>query len=448
LWFTKWCGGLGARPTRLGSNNNTIPHVDGVLSPAKDEFFTALKMKKTNYVKIAIYVILAIVVIGFFRNTLGRGMNDFDVVHRAATRVLHTENLYNFEDGHYLYKYSPFFALLVAPIGLLPLSYASLVWLLGMCVSLFFIMKMAKQMIMSDKPPPAFFYILSLLLASKFLAREIRLGQTDFLILLFIFICLLFTERGKEFLAGIFLALSILIKPTSLVFLPYFLYKKRFRLTATTILISLVFLLAPSLVYGFSGNINLLLGWKKIMSISSPPLLAVDMNQSIFALFHRLLTSTPYGVNILNLSYTTVTAIIYTAIVGLFGFLLFLNKKSETIEKPFVHSKESIEYSLLFIFMALFSPLGWFQNYSSSILAIMILVYYVLETNFSKIPPKAGKDKFITFMLVLFFILVDIINFETVGRRLNDLSLYLSFITWGILILIACLSKLRLSRIA
>ena len=132
--------------------------------------------------------------------------------------------------------------------------------------------------------------------------------------------------------------------------------------------------------------------------------------------------------------------IVYATIIGLFLFLLFLNKKSEAVEKSFVHNKESIEYSLLLIFMALFSPLGWFQNYSSSILAIMILVYYVLEMKF--------KDKFITIMLVLFFILVDAINFETVGRGLNDLSLYFSFITWGIFILIACLSKLRLSKIA
>ncbi len=397
-------------------------------------------MKQTNYFKIALYVILAIVIIGFFRNTLRRGMNDFDVVHRAATRVLHTENLYNFEDGHYLYKYSPFFALLVAPIGLLPLSFASFLWLLGMCVSLFFIMRMAKQMIMGDKPPPGFFYILSLLLASKFLVREFRLGQTDFVIILFIFLCLLFIERGKEFVGGIFLALSVLVKPTALIFIPYFLYKKRFRVTGGTILMSLIFLLLPSLVYGFSGNMNLLLGWKEIMSASSPPLLAVDMNQSIFAFFYRLLTPAPYEVNILNLGYTIVNAIIYATVIGLFLFLLFLNKKSEAVQASFVHNKESIEYSLLFIFMALFSPLGWFQNYSSAILAIMILVYHALETKF--------KNKFVTIMLVLFFILVDVINFEMVGRRLNDLSLYLSFITWGIFLLIASLSKLRLSGIA
>jgi hypothetical protein len=299
---------------------------------------------------------------------------------------------------------------------------------------------MAKKMIIGDKSPPEYFYVLSLLLASKFLTREITLGQTDFLILLLIFLCLNFVQHEKEFLGGIFLTISALIKPTSLIFIPYFLYKKRFKVTGSTIAMSLVFLLLPSLVYGFPGNIKLLSDWRNVMSVSSPPLLSNDMNQSIFAFFYRLLTFPPYEVNILNLSYTTVNAFIYATIVGLFLFLLFLNRKSKIIEKSFVHNKESIEFSLLLIFMALFSPLGWFQNYSSSLLAIMILVYYVLEMKF--------KDRFILFMVILFFILVDFINFETVGRRFNDLSLYLSFITWGIFILIACLSKLRLSKIA
>jgi Gpi18-like mannosyltransferase len=231
-------------------------------------------MKNKNYFKIALYVILAIVIIGFLRNTLRRGMNDFNVVHRAGTRFLHKVNLYNFQDGHYLYKYSPFFALLVAPIGLLPRSVAGFFWLLGMCVCLFFVIKMAKQMMMGDKSPPEYFYVLSLLLASKFLVREITLGQTDFLILLLIFLCLYFVQHEKEFLAGIFLALSILIKPTSLIFIPYFLYKKRFKVTVSAITMSLVFLLFPSFVYGFWGNMNLLSGWKTIMSVSSPPFLA------------------------------------------------------------------------------------------------------------------------------------------------------------------------------
>jgi hypothetical protein len=367
-------------------------------------------------------------------------MNDFRVVHRAATRVLHTENLYNFDDGHYLYKYSPFFAILAAPLGLFSFKLGEIIWLLVMCLCLAFILNRCKKMILGDKPPPPYLYLLTVLFASKFLVREITLGQTDLLMLFFIFLFISFLDQGKEFLGGFFLSLSVLIKPVSLIFALYLLYKKKFKPVGYLIIFCILFLFIPAIIYGFSTNLKLLSGWKTIMSVSSPPLLAVDLNQSLFAFFYRFLTPTIQQVNLSTLSYTTVSLLIYVTIIGLFLLFFFLNRRSKFAEKDFLRHPECIEYSLLLIFMSLFSPLGWVQNYSSTIIAAMILIYYVLSTKF--------RDRFITIMLIAFFILVDLINFEIVGRKFNDLSLYLSFITWGMFILITCLSKLRLSKIA
>ena len=397
-------------------------------------------LSKKDYLRIILWVILTIIVLGYFRNTLRKGMNDFRVVHRAAGRVLHRENLYNFDDGHYLYKYSPFFAVLVAPLGLLSFKAGEVIWLLGMCLCLSFVLTQCKRMILGDKPPPLYLYILTILFASKFLVREITLGQTDFLILVFVFLFISFTDKEKYFLSGLFLSLAVMIKPSCLIFVPYLLYKGRIKLIAYSAITGVLCLLAPSLVYGFSTNLSLLAGWKTVISISSLPLLAVDLNQSLFAFFYRFLTPAQQHVNILNLNYTSVKALIYTTILSLFFFLLFLNRRSKYAEGILFQHRECIEYSLLLIFMSLFSPLGWVQNYSSSILAIMILIYYVLKTGF--------RDKFIVSLMLLFFILEDLINFEIVGRKINDLSLYLSFLTWGIFILIVCLSRLRLSRIA
>jgi len=398
------------------------------------------EMKKKDYLRIALYVVLVIVMFGFFRNTLRKGMNDFRVVHRAATRVLHQENLYNFDDGHYLYKYSPSFAILVAPIGLFPFPIAKVLWVLGMCICLFFIMRWSKRMIMGDKSPPAYLYLLTLLFASKFWVREMWLGQTDLLMLLFIFLFISCTDRGRELLAGIFLALAVIIKPTPLIFVPYLLYKKKFKSVVSLAVASIALIFLPSFVYGVSGNLGLLSGWKSVMSVSSPPLLASGVNQSLFGFFYRFLTATPFHVDVLNLGYTSVNVLVYAVALGLFFLLLFLNRKSELVENGLVKHRECIEYSLLLIFMTLFSPLGWFQNYCSSILAYMLLTYYVLKTRF--------QDRFVSVLLASSFVLVNLINFETVGRRINELSLSLSLITFGIFLVIICLSRLRLSRTA
>jgi hypothetical protein len=398
------------------------------------------ELKKKDYFRIALYMVLVIVLLGFFRNTLRKGMNDFRVVHRAATRVLHQEDLYNFDDGHYLYKYSPSFAFIVSPIGVFSLPAASVIWLAGMCVCLLLIMRWGKRMIMGDKSPPPYLFLLTLLFTSKFWVREMWLGQTDLLMLVFIFLFILYQDRGRQLPAGLFLGLSVIIKPTPLIFLPYLLYKRRFKTIGYLGISCILLVLLPSLVYGISGNLGLLSGWKTVMSASSPPLLTVDVNQSLFAFFYRFLTTTPYQVNLLSLSTTAVDVLIYAVAVGLFIFLIFLSRRSKWVAGNATESRDCIEYSFLLLFMALFSPLGWFQNYISSLLAYMLLLHYILTSGV--------KDRFVFILLALSFILVDLINFETVGRKLNDLSLYLSFITIGIFLVMICLSKLRLSRVA
>lgn len=392
-----------------------------------------------KYAKIGLGIVLVIVILGYLRNSVLH-FNDFKVTYRAAERALKQENLYNKADGHYIFKYSPIFAVAVSPLGKIPYSFASIIWLFSMCLCLYYIVRMGKFMVMGDKSPPQYFYFLTIVLTSKFLAREFWLGQTDFLQLLLLFLFINFYYRKKEIWGGLFLALSAMIKLTPLIFLPYFLYRKRFLLIIYTLAFVSLFLFLPALIYGWQRNISLLKDWYSFMSYSSPPLLAVDLNQSIFGLFLRLFTPSIYQVNILTLNSNLVMTIIYVVIIISCLFLLFLSRYGKNIQKQLIHHRETFEFSLLLIFMNLFSPLGWVQNFSSSLLAYMVLVYYSFTIEF--------KDKTTNILLLLSFILTTFINFETVGRRINDLSLYYSFITWGIIIVTFSLFQLRLRKIA
>jgi hypothetical protein len=407
-----------------------------------------------KYAKIGLGIVLAVVILGYLRNSVLH-FNDFKVTYRAGERALKQENLYNKADGHYIFKYSPIFAVAVSPLGKIPYSFASIIWLFSMCLCLYYIVRMGKFMVMGDKSPPEYFYFLTIVLTSKFLAREFWLGQTDFLQLLLLFLFINFYYRKKEIWGGLFLALSAMIKLTPLIFLPYFLYSKcRDRplgLSRTglktcpyivfyTLAFVILFLSLPALIYGWQRNISLLKDWYSFMSYSSPPLLAVDLNQSIFGLFLRLFTPSIYQVNILTLNSNLVMTIIYVVIIISYLFLLFLSRYGKNIQKQLMHHRETFEFSLLLIFMNLFSPLGWVQNFSSSLLAYMVLVYYSFTIEF--------KDKTTNILLLLSFILTTFINFETVGRRINDLSLYYSFITWGIIIVTFSLFQLRLRKIA
>jgi len=209
---------------------------------------------KVNYPKVILVVVLLTLFSFFLKNSFHK-MNDFKVTHRAATRVLEGENLYNWADGHYLYKYPPFFALLVVPFGLIPFFYAKFFWMALMVAAFYGVVRIGKYLVMDHKSPPPFFYFFSFLLTAKFLLREIELGQADFLQLFFIFSLLMCLEKDKEILGGLFLALSVMIKLTPLIFVPYLLYRKRFLGLFCSLCFTIFFFSLPALIYGFDGNL-------------------------------------------------------------------------------------------------------------------------------------------------------------------------------------------------
>ena len=55
-------------------------------------------------------------------------MVDFQVNYQAGGRLLEGEGLYRTDDGHFMFKYLPFSALLYAPLSLLPLELAKAIW--------------------------------------------------------------------------------------------------------------------------------------------------------------------------------------------------------------------------------------------------------------------------------------------------------------------------------
>ncbi len=393
-------------------------------------------------VELILYLILAFFLFGYLRICFER-MTDFKVTHRTAVRVLEKEEIYDFKDGHYLFKYSPFFATLFSFLGFFPLSYAKIFWMffLGFCV--LGIARIGKYLVLNHRSPPPFFYLLSFVLVGKFILREIELGQTDFLQLFSIFTFLYLLEKNKNHLSGFFLGFSVMIKPTPLVFVPYLLYRKRFSVLLFAFLSILVLLFVPAIFFGFDHNLILHKKWYQILASSSPVLLASEANQSVFGLFYRFFVSPEhlafkeYKVSLLSLSPFLVKILVYGFVLGSYIFLLHLNKLSKNVKDFLTYNKEALEYSLLLVFMSLFSPLGWIQNFSSLILACMILTFYTLKTNF--------RDGWMNIVLVLSFVLVNVINYETVGKDLNLLSQYLSFITLGTILFVVGLSKLRIS---
>jgi alpha-1,2-mannosyltransferase len=146
-------------------------------------------------------------------------------------------------------------------------------------------------------PLPSWVQGLIVLLSLRPILSDLHHGNINLLILFLIVATLTAWRKGYDVLAGLTLALAITYKVTPALFVPYFLYKRSYRVVGATGLgIGIFLLVVPGLVLGPSFNGQCLaMWWHRILS----PYLAgsvvgdLEINQSMVGVLTRLLTEAP-----------------------------------------------------------------------------------------------------------------------------------------------------------
>ncbi|NQT33157.1 MAG: DUF2029 domain-containing protein [Candidatus Omnitrophica bacterium] len=187
--------------------------------------------------------LIALFVLGIYHdNRTIYGSNDFNTYYYAGKCIIFEENLYSNMTFKYTlspYLYLPFFAALFAPLTLLPVRGAALLWYMvsaaSLIGSLYFALRLGigKESVkdfISKKP-----YLLKLVSISLIVVLwvdNVSLAQIDFLIFFLIILSLFLFSQKRPFLAGIILAAAGAIKIYPLYFFFYFLVKRRFKVAA------------------------------------------------------------------------------------------------------------------------------------------------------------------------------------------------------------------------
>jgi len=358
---------------------------------ALDSGFVELKVpKQTRAVLIILLLVFFLLVYVFW---VRKDMADFGVCYQGGKRILEGETLYRVSDGHLQYKYSPPSAIFFSLFSLLSYESAKFIWYLSELIFLYLILVLSHKVLPSRLKRKGVVIIFSLLILAKFYAREIELGQVNIHIILILTLMLLAVLNHKDVLAGLLWGFTLFFKPYALVFLPYFLLKKRFKLVVTGIVMTILGLLSPVIFYGFNGNIVVLKEWLTSLSQSTSPLLATYDNASLHSFF----------LNILPAQKTVITLVFIICAFLLIGLsflgMMFLGKR-EGLKKP-----EVLEFSFLFILIPLFSPLGWYYNYLYSFLAVIFLLNYMDEF-----------PAFLKYGLIINFIIIGASLMEILGR--------------------------------
>lgn len=195
-----------------------------------------------------------------------RGGNDINVYLYAAGQFIRGEDIYSLNPFN-VYLYSPLFALMLAPLSLLAMPAARVVWMLLnllLAVRLWFIWRGMVPPLSAGRR--RLWGVAVILLAAGFLNHVFLLGQVTILILWLTTEGIYQTARGRPLFGAALIALGINFKIIPLLVLVYLGMRGQFRALAYTLALVGVTLIVPAAVHGWDYNARLLSTWRTVIN--------------------------------------------------------------------------------------------------------------------------------------------------------------------------------------
>jgi len=182
-------------------------------------------------------------------------LSDFEVYYKSAVRILQGQNLYRIGgDGFYLFKYSPVSAILFIPFAVLPFWIAKIVYwafysfIILACINITIRLALSERSGIKPARINSLVLLTGLILMVHFF-MELHLGQVTFILLALYLLSCRGLMTGKPWQVGFYLALSLLIKPFGLIFIPYLLYKGKWKEFVYLLVFMVILALIPLFFY-------------------------------------------------------------------------------------------------------------------------------------------------------------------------------------------------------
>jgi hypothetical protein len=361
-------------------------------------------------------------------------MNDFKVYYTASGRLLNGETLYQMAiDGHYHYKYSPPCALFFIPFRLFPFIVAKILyWILLsllICTGFYIILRLF-ELEKGLLPPPRYnlLVFLTALIMSVHIERELHLGQVNNLLLVIFLAILYFSLHNRIVISALLWAASIFIKPFGLIFLPYFIIKKNYRILLYWLIFMTVFFLAPLIFYSPEAMAQEYHHWVEEIRIelANKEGLGGAGNHTIFSVLYRY---TPFRLLQFSMQATFVfQLVILVAIGGMVFYLLLKGRK--------LGNARILEFSFLISLVPLLSFTSYNAFVAFELSVFLILLYFVKL-------PKGMKLAAIVGLILLGGNIHDLLG-HSLWTTINNWSL----VTIGAILILVCLVYLRIKEIA
>jgi hypothetical protein len=256
-----------------------------------------------------------------------------------------------------------------------------------------------RQVSSPNFPIPAWACALATLLSIRPILGDLSHGNINIFILFLVVAGLVAFSRGRDFLAGLFIALAVTCKVTPALFLVYFAWKGAWRtLLGATVGLILFFLIIPGAILGWSENIRNLGSWFDGMIkpyLTGAFVTSELSNQSLPGVIYRLLTHSPSTVIFPDNVYTPDKFYNFTdigaqnaqylikGIMGLFALLVVWFCRS-----PIKTNRQSHllwpEFALIAIGMLVFSERTWKHHCVTLLLPNAVLCYALAKPELTR----------------------------------------------------------------
>ena len=184
-----------------------------------------------------------------YSHTVGYG--DFNVVREFGARFLDGSPLYR---GGHCFNYMPISALFHAPIAAVPVWLASLLRtstaMLGLAYVLTTLGAMVRKRARGEPWPGVVVGALAVVLCGQYVLRDFDDGGLHLIYLTLIVAAMAAVQRGAEGWAGLGFGLVIALKMTPGLLVPFFAWKRRWRLATYSSLATLGWIVLPAVWMG------------------------------------------------------------------------------------------------------------------------------------------------------------------------------------------------------
>jgi alpha-1,2-mannosyltransferase len=288
------------------------------------------------------------------------------------------------------YPNPPIMAMVLKPLAELGNDAGALVWFyLKAAMAILSIHWMLKMLDSPEHPFPFWGKAVAILLCLRPIEGDLIHGNVNLFILFLVMGGLYAFTRGRDWSGGLLLALAIACKVTPALFVPYFAWKRAWKMLAATALGLGIFLwLAPGAYFGWQKNERFLGSWYHVMVhpyLMDNKVTSEHQNQSLPGMLTRLLTDAPSFTdwegdrfialehhNVADLDPDTVEWILKGCMAA-FGLLVLWRCRTPIGERT--NWRLAAEFGIVALGMLLFSERTWKHHGVVLLVPFAVLAY-------------------------------------------------------------------------